>query len=587
MSRLPESIANLRKNPKQWEAFEADGHCVVLAAPGSGKTKLLTTRLASDLLTKIPRPHGAACITLTNPATDELRRRLEHLGVEYRSTLFVGTVHSFALRRIVLPFAGIAGHPELVDPRIASDQQQNAALSQAISEVYARGENTRFVRSTIKINRRRMASDVEWARSGEKIQAVAHRYETLLRSQGLIDFDDVVAAAVQFVEGHQLIRRALTAEYPHLYVDEYQDLAPGLDRLVHALCFDYAVNAQLFAVGDPDQAVFGFTGSRPELLIELARRNGVTSVRLNHNYRCGVEIIRIANRMLSGQREVRGDRDGGSVTAIYCPSGFDQQCHTAAAAAQQAQMRGVPLHEIVAICPTNEQCQELAGVFRGRGLPALVRGAEYRFTPATTFVEGCAAWAVHGHELSGYRLATLLGQWRSLLSTRWERQVGTALTALLLSYANKGTAPAYELLEALFDLGLKRALAHPALADDKGEIARMRQALTTGALNQLSVLGLADRARRADRVEVTTMTSSKGLEFDVVLILGMEDNAVPHFGAHNEPGQMQEERRKFYVSMTRARDEVKIFYSGFTLWKSGDRNRCGPSRFLREIGVIG
>jgi DNA helicase-2/ATP-dependent DNA helicase PcrA len=586
MSALSESIADLRQNPEQWEAFEAQGHCVVLAAPGSGKTKLLTTRLASDLQTKIPRPHGAACITLTNPAADELRRRLQDLGVEHRSTLFVGTVHSFALRRIVLPFAQIAGHPELLDLRIASGQQQTAALSQAIKQSFRAGENTRYVRSTIQVNRRRMASDIEWARSGEKVWEAARHYEALLRSQGLIDFDDVVAAAVQFVEQHQLIRRALTAEYPYLYVDEYQDLAPGLDRLVQALCFDYAVNAQLLAVGDPDQAVYGFTGSRPELLDELTRRNGVTPVRLDRNYRCGAEIIRIANRMLPGQHEVRGERDGGSVTAIYCPDGFDQQCQSAAAAARHAQNRGVPLHEIVAICPTNDQCQQLAGVLRSLGLPASVRGAEYRFTQATTFVEGCAAWAVHAHEVSGYRLATLLGQWRSILGARWERQADTPLTTLLLGYADKGTVPAHQLLKSLLDLGLERALAHPALADDAGEITRMQQALNAGPLSQLTVLGLADRARRADRVEVTTMTSSKGLEFDVVLIVGMEDNAVPHFGARNDPEQLQEERRKFYVSITRAREEVRIYYSGFTLWPSGDRNNCGPSRFLRQIGMI-
>lgn len=585
MSKLSESIAALRKNPKQWEAFQAQGHCVVLAAPGSGKTKLLTTRLASDLLAKIPRPHGAACITLTNPATDELRRRLQDLGVEHRSTFFVGTVHSFALRRIVLPFAGIAGRPELLSLRIASGQQQTAAFSQATSEIFAPGENTRYVRSTIEINRRRIASDIDWARSGEKVQEAARRYEALLRSQGLIDFDDVVTTAVQFVEQHQLIRRVLTAEYPCLYVDEYQDLAPGLDRLVRALCFDYVVNAELFAVGDPDQAVFGFTGSRPELLTELADRDGVTPVRLDHNYRCGTEIIRVANRMRACQHEVRGQRDGGSVTAIYCPDGFYQQCQAAATAAQQAQDRGVPLHEIVAICPTNDQCQQLAGVFRGLGLPASVRGAEYRFTQVTAFVEGCAAWAVHGREVSKYRLAALLSQWRSILSARWERQADSVLTALLLSYTEKGTAPAHQLLEALFDTGLKRALVHPALADDAGEIARMQQALTEGPLRQLTVLGLADRARRTDRVEITTMTSSKGLEFDVVLILGMEDNAVPHFGSKKNPEQIKEERRKFYVSITRARDEVKIFYSGFTLWPSGDRNYCGPSRFLSEIGL--
>lgn len=586
MSKLAESIAALRKNPKQWEAFQAQGHCVVLAAPGSGKTKLLTTRLAYDLLTKISRPHGAACITLTNPATDELRRRLRDLGVEHRSTLFVGTVHSFALRRIILPFARIAGRPELVDLRIASKRQQDAAFSQAISEVFTPGENTRYVRSTIEINRRRMADAAEWAMSGEKIQEAARRYEAILRAQGLIDFDDVVTTAVQFVEQHQLIRRTLTAEYPHLYVDEYQDLAPGLDRLVRALCFDYAVNAELFAVGDPDQAVFGFTGSRPELLIELADREGVTPVRLDHNYRCGDEIIRIANRMRPGQHEVRGERDGGSVMAIRCPDGFEQQCQVAAEAARQAQARGVPLHEIVAICPTNDQCQQLARVFRRLGLPASVRGAEYRLTQATALVEGCAAWAVHGHEVSNYRLAALLGQWRAILGTRWERQADVALTALLLGCASKGTVPAHQLLVALLDLGLKRALTHPALADDAGEIARMQQALTAGSLQRLTVLGLADRARRTDRVEVTTMTSSKGLEFDVVLILGMEEGVVPHFSSVRNPKDLQEERRKFYVSITRARDEVEIFYSGFTLWPSGEPNFCGPSRFLKEIGLI-
>lgn len=585
MSKLSESVAALRTNPKQWEAFQAQGHCVVLAAPGSGKTKLLTTRLAADLLTKIPRPHGAACITLTNPATDELRRRLQNLGVEHRSTLFVGTVHSFALRRIVLPFARIAGRPELADLHIASKQQQDAAFRQAIGGVFAPNEQ-RYVRSTIEINRRRLADEVEWARFGDRIRAAARRYEALLRSQGLVDFDDVVTAAVRFVEQHRIIRRALTAEYPYLYVDEYQDLAPGLDRLVRALCFDYGVNAELFAVGDPDQAVFGFTGSRPELLTELADRSGVTPVHLDYNYRCGAEIIRIANRMLPGPREVRGERDGGSVVPKYCPEGFDQQCQVAADVVRQAQVRGVPLHEIVAICPTNDQCQQLAGVFRGLGLPASVRGAEYRFTTATSLVEGCAAWAVHGHETSNYRLAALLDQWRSILGARWEREADTTLTALLLGYADKGTAPAHQLLEALVGIGLKRALAHPALADDAGEIARMQRAFTAGPLRQLTVRGLADRARKTDVVEVTTMNSSKGLEFDVVLILGMEEGAVPHFSSKSDPEQLKEDRRKFYVSITRARDEVKIFYSGFTLWPSGDPNCAGPSRFLREIGLI-
>ena len=148
MTALARAREELATNDRQWKAFTTDGHCVVLAPPGSGKTKLLATRLAHDLDTRIKRPHGAACITLTNAAADELQRRLDALGIERRSTLFVGTVHSFALTRIVLPFASVSGLPELADPRIASDRQVKAALDQAISEYY-RADERRYVDSTV------------------------------------------------------------------------------------------------------------------------------------------------------------------------------------------------------------------------------------------------------------------------------------------------------------------------------------------------------------------------------------------------------------------------------------------------------
>lgn len=155
MNALREARDELRSNERQWQAFTTEGHCVVLAPPGSGKTKLLTTRLANDLVTRIRRPHGAACITLTNAAADELQRRLDALGVDRRSTLFVGTVHSFALSRIVLPFAAVGGFPDLSNPRIASDRQVKAALAQAVGDFYAEGEQ-RYVDSTVMKLRRIM-----------------------------------------------------------------------------------------------------------------------------------------------------------------------------------------------------------------------------------------------------------------------------------------------------------------------------------------------------------------------------------------------------------------------------------------------
>src|SRR3954451_7426789 len=114
MSRLTDAIEELRQNKGQWAAFTTTGHCAVLAPPGSGKTKLLTTRLAYDLATgAIPEPQGAACITMTNEAASELRRRLTALGVRRRPNVFVGTVHAFAMSVIVMPFARATGRGHL------------------------------------------------------------------------------------------------------------------------------------------------------------------------------------------------------------------------------------------------------------------------------------------------------------------------------------------------------------------------------------------------------------------------------------------------------------------------------------------
>jgi len=586
MSALTASVDDLRTNDRQWQAFTTQGHCVVLAPPGSGKTKLLATRVAYDLVNKIPEPQGAACVTLTTAATQELRNRIASLGVHDQETMFVGTVHSFALTRIVIPFAAVVGRPELAQVSIANRAQERAAFNAALNTVFPRGTDSRYVQSTIEINRKRFASDEDWARHSDQVREAARRYSDNLHELGLIDFIELIEIAVDFVEHHPLIRRVLNARYPHLYVDEYQDLAPGLDRLVKALCFDYIAGSELFAVGDPDQAILAFTGTRPELLLELSQRSDVTPVHLEKNYRCGQEIIRVASFMKQGKSTVTGDRDGGHVSATHCPEGFAAQCAHAARRVHEVTQDGASLHEIVIICPTNEQCETTANIFRQHGIPAFFRNTDhYRVTLATAFIEGCAAWATLGRELSNYRLGTLLQQWRSVLGQRWERESDVALTQLLMDLAERETEPAPQLIEDLRHIGLTTALTRAPLIDDAIEVANMTRALSTGALQRLSVRDLAERARKVGRVEITTMTSSKGLEFDVVFILGMDQRRIPFFKSLKDPGAMMEDRRKFYVSITRARNEVRLYYSGFVEWKNSTTH-AGPSMFLTEIGVL-
>jgi DNA helicase-2/ATP-dependent DNA helicase PcrA len=586
VSALSRSIDDLKTNPRQWDAFNTEGHCVVIAPPGSGKTKLLTTRLAYDLANKIPKPHGAACITLTNAATDELRRRADQLGVENRANLFIGTVHSFALRKIIEPFSTLVGRPDLAHVSIASDRQSTRAYDDAMREVLNPDEDPRYVRSTIEFNRQRLATDEEWARSDEVIREAARIYEQNLRAQGLLDFLDVVAIAVELVERHKVIRRVLTAQYPHLYVDEYQDLAPGLDRLVRALCFDYAVSSELFAVGDPDQALYAFTGTRPELLNELSQRIGVTPIELDHNYRCGENIIRLANLLRSGKDPMSGDRDGGDVSATLCRGGPSDQYRHVVQSVRSASARGVPLHEIAVLCPLNAQCEAVTSELRANLIPAHARGSEYRFTITTAFIESCTAWATLGHETSNYRLGDLLRRWRTILGPQWAREADVALTTLLMDYGGRDVEPAHRFLEDLLNCGLQSAITQMALADDAVEVRRMVSALESGELRGLTVRDLAQRALRVDRVEVTTMTSSKGLEFDVVILTGADEGNIPHYLSVHDAAKLAEDRRKFYVSVTRARDELKVFYSGFVVTPYGRRIYKGPSRFLREVGLV-
>jgi DNA helicase II / ATP-dependent DNA helicase PcrA len=443
-------------------------------------------------------------------------------------------------------FARPAGIGELAELKIASRAAKDKALSDSLDEVFPRAKRNelRLARSTIERYRKLMATEDQWRLTGSGLRDVARRYEARLRAQGLMDFDDVIACAVELVEQHEFVRRALTARYPHLYVDEYQDLAPGLDLLVKALCFDYRFSTELFAVGDPDQAVFGWTGTRPELLTELAESPLVTPVRLEINYRCGAEIIARARRLLDGRRIVSGERGGGTVQAHYEPAGFSAQAQAAARLALQLRACGTPLHEIVVLCSTRDECTEAAAALRAAAVPAFVRGSEYEQTPVTLLIEALAAWAVPGREASGHRLGDLLRRWRDALGARWSMNAAALLVSQLTEYQGHGAEPASQFLACVLTAGLQAATDTPGRSDEAAAIADMARALTTGELASASLADLAERARNVNRVEVTTTSSGKGLEFDIVLLLGADEGKMPHFSSPGNQEKLDEDRRK-------------------------------------------
>lgn len=278
---------DLRPNAGQWDAYNSKGHCVVLAGPGSGKTKTLTVKLARMLAEDVKDPRGIACVTYNTECARELEQRLASLGVEPGGRVFVGTVHSFSLTQIVLPYAKVAklGLPDGFT--VATDYQQRVALENAFKRAIGGPENPQNWKLPMDRHRRSILNrdSKAWKERDPDLSGLVEEYEKELRAQGVIDFEDMPLLAMRALRDNEWLRKAILAKYPILAIDEYQDLGRPLHRMVLGLCFSTGI--RLFAVGDVDQSIYGFTGAYPELLKELAEREDVQEVRLKLNYRCG------------------------------------------------------------------------------------------------------------------------------------------------------------------------------------------------------------------------------------------------------------------------------------------------------------
>ena len=258
---------DLANNPGQQAAYDSTGHCVVLAGPGSGKTKTLVLKLARIMAEDVRAPRGAACITYSQECARELTRRLERLGLREAPNLFIGTVHGFCLRHLLMPYGRLANLPVPFPLAVATQRQSDHLMKRVGDKLFGVGHPNK----SMDLGRHRRSildrTSEAWT-DEEELAAWAEGYEAELRRTGLIDFDDQVIFGQRLVSEHDWVLPLLQAKFPVLAVDEYQDLGVALHRIVKRVAFDGGV--RLFAVGDPDQSIYGFTGADGALLEELA-----------------------------------------------------------------------------------------------------------------------------------------------------------------------------------------------------------------------------------------------------------------------------------------------------------------------------
>lgn len=588
-SRRPTPAADFVGNPEQLAAYNSTGHCVVLAGPGSGKTKTLVSKLALILAADVRAPRGVACITYSQECARELTRRLERLGVRDAPNLFIGTVHSFCLRHLVMPYARLAGLALPYPLSIATSKQADICRTRAGDALFG-------VHHPHKVNEmlvhRRMHLDrtkESWRRQPE-LARWAERYDAELRGRGLIDFDDLVIAGQILLEQHDWVSSLVHAKFPVIAVDEYQDLGVGLHRIVQRLAFEGGV--RLFAVGDADQTVYQFNGADEALLLELAARPDVKRVQLQLNYRSAGRIVNASELALGESRGYRAsDPDRHAVIDfVYCPGGLEDQARRAVAEIVPAALEAKSGRNLgdIAILYRDSKTGDIAAKAAAEAGLSFIRvdnAAPYKKSALTSWVEDCAEWCAGGWREGQPRLRGLLDRWRGFHGGRLgpqHRRVVTGAAVQFLWNHRRSEASAHEFLcELRAELVDSVVSADASLADQVEQLHRMSTALAPGgALEGLSLARLGGRDGAPDQLNLLTLHSAKGCEYDVVIMIGLDLGSLPW--RNESPKHLKESRKLFYVGFTRPRDEIHMLYSGFVDTRRG-RQHWGRSPFVAEL----
>jgi DNA helicase-2/ATP-dependent DNA helicase PcrA len=527
-------------DPDQARAAETiDGTLLVIAGPGSGKTRMLTHRLAHLVLERGAPATACLAVTFTRRATEELSARLAALGA---GGCTVHSFHTLGLAILRRDGASVGLAPGF---RIADEAERAAALAGALGITEAAARALMRDVSTHK----RTGSTV-----GGEVRHAAATLDRLGRAQGWVDFDDLIARAVAVLETDAAAAAYWRDRFRHITADEFQDVDEMQYRLLRLLA---AGGGSFCVIGDPDQAIYGFRGADATCFERFARDfPDAPTLRLARNYRSTGAIVAAAGALVGTASEAA--TPGGAPIVLHAAP--DERAEAEFVAAAIEDLLGG--HDLLAANSAKATAQPLgfadfAVLYRTDAQSAALRealdraGIPYRkSTPAP--IAGLPAVRALLARLGAEPDAMPLADRIAAAAAR-VRAAGNDIDVASLAEARGWLA---------------------ALAERAGDAARL------GELVALSTEADFWDAR-ADRVSLLTMHAAKGLEFPVVFVTGVEDGIVP-FSWGDDASSTDEERRLFYVGMTRAQERLILTRAAQRFWR-GARREQRPSPFLRAI----
>ena len=624
-------------NDKQYEAVvNTEGPCLVIAGAGSGKTKVLTHKIAYLIGEKQVKPWNILAITFTNKAANEMKERIGNLVGDVAADIWMGTFHSICVR-ILRRFIDRIGFDSSFIIFDTSDQRTLVKACIKSIGLDDKMFTDRSVLSEISNAKNEMLEPDQYTVRAngdfrkEKIALVYEMYQKRLKENNAIDFDDIINYTIKILMENPDILEYYSDKFHYVLVDEYQDTNKAQFTLVTMLA---SKNGNITVVGDNDQGIYSFRGADISNILNFERDfPGTKIIKLEQNYRCTGNILKAANAVIKNnevtyKKELWTENDVGNLPAVYSAKNeYDEGTYIAQQIEHLRREEYYKYSDFAILYRMNTQSRAIEEILRRESIP-------YKIIGGLKFYERKEIKDI----ISYLRLIQNPSDNLSLKRIINEPKRGIGKTSLdkIEELSINSGVPMYEIIKNAEQYGLNRvflnsrefvnaieelrakkddikisdliketlkksgytqALENENTIEAENRIENLDEFLTVAiefedesADNKLSdfLEGITlssdiDNMEEAEEtVTLMTLHSAKGLEFPVVFLVGMEEGIFPGYKSIGEPKELEEERRLCYVGITRAKEHLFLTCSKQrTIFGSTSCNQV--SRFLREI----
>lgn len=624
-------------NDKQKEAVLAtEGPCLVIAGAGSGKTKVLTHKIAYLISEKNVKPYNILAITFTNKAASEMKQRVEKIVGDVAQEMWMGTFHSICVR-ILRRFIDRIGFDTSFLIFDTSDQKTVVKECLKALNIDDKTFSDRSVLSEISNAKNEMLTPKAYQAkySGEfrkeKIGQVYELYQKRLRENNAIDFDDIINYTIDILSENPDVLQYYTEKFKYVLVDEYQDTNKAQFTLVTILASRYG---NITVVGDNDQGIYSFRGADISNILNFEKDfPGTKIIKLEQNYRCTGNILKAANAVIKHnenkyEKKLWTENEEGSLPCLYqAEDEYDEANYVVKQIEHLKTEEYLKPKDFVILYRMNAQSRAIEDILRRENIPYKIVGG-LKFYERKEIKDTIAYLRLIHNTSDNLSLKRIINEpKRGIGKTSLDKiqeisdRTGTSMYEIIKHAEefdlNRVKANAEEFINLIEDLRLKkqelsisellkevlnksgytRALELENTVEAETRMQNLEEFLTVAIefeeesadntlpefLESITLSSDVDEMQDEDNtVTLMTLHSAKGLEFPVVFLVGMEEGIFPGYKSIGEPKELEEERRLFYVGITRAKQFLHLTCAKHrTIFGSTSYNAV--SRFIKEI----